>query len=1168
MGAATAAQSARISANERASAQLRGMGAASAARPSSPGASPTAQLQPWQRAQLYQQIGGDVIPGLLTGQSAYMVLLQQGPQIAQIYGGVGNTLRAVAAAITPVRLGMAGAATTVIAGGMALDDYLQSTKEVQIASVGLGRALGAAPAQLERIATTAAATGEISVREARSMEAAFLRTGRVGVSNFEGLIGISKDFAATVGTDLSGAQSQLAKLFADPSSGAAQLQQIGLLDGATARLVQRLAQQNRLSEAQSTMLNAIKPRLVDAAEATTAWGRAWDYLSRSASNAWDSIGKGIDSALGGSSDTLESRLSDAQQRLQAVYTRARRLGVQNPAGADVIRAEIDDINEQMRRRSAQNSRRVDDASLDRAGTLAIDVAANSSANDTARRRLQLQQDIASLRAGQSATGQTAEQQEQIARAIEAKTRALDGLNRAQDIQNQLVQIDAQISAARDPVTRANLIRQREATALLMEEVDATKAAEAADRARTRALEEGLASYEQRIADLKEETEARRRVNDAVASGAVSLGDANRQMQFEAQIRPLVVAAMKAEGAERARLLDLINQSREAYAAAASQESRSAALSIQRDQNDRLDQLRLEISLVGQTEEVRARRLAQLEAEQRITAAGVGQNSREAAEIRAKAAAIADLTVVQARAQDAWDRYREAGESALDAIGDALNGQSVEWSNVLQSISRELIQLSVVNPLKNSIFGTNYGTLGDLTKVLSGSNDNVPSAGRAVGAMQVTAGTVIVNGPFSGALGSAAGLSGGGGIGSDAVASQRANTAAVGRGGIGSDYAATTDVAKYIEKAAVARGIDPKVALAVAKSEGGLNSWNLQSRVMKNGVQEPSFGPYQLYMGGGLGNEFQKQTGLDPRLAANGPAGVDFALDHASKNGWGAWYGAKKAGIGNMDGIGTAGVEQQAQTLSSAMDTATQGVNQFGTGIGDLSRTAFDASGGLTTSAGQLTQASQTVATSATSFTGGLAGAFGQILGGIGQIGTGFIQGFGGVLQSLLGGLTGGGGSLLSGIAGIFGFANGGVMTASGPLPLRTYANGGIANSPQVAIYGEGRRPEAYVPLPDGRRIPVALSGGMAGTNDNLPEAAAALRDAAANIARGTIGGGRGKVEVNLHGAPGAPRVEENVDDRGNRRIDLFFDDQNSRNLARPGSRSRQALAATTGVLRR
>jgi hypothetical protein len=58
------------------------------------------------------------------------------------------------------------------------------------------------------------------------------------------------------------------------------------------------------------------------------------------------------------------------------------------------------------------------------------------------------------------------------------------------------------------------------------------------------------------------------------------------------------------------------------------------------------------------------------------------------------------------------------------------------------------------------------------------------------------------------------------------------------------------------------------------------------------------------------------------------------------------------------------------------------------------------------------------------------------------------------------------------------------MTARGPLPLNAYAGGGIANSPQVALFGEGRMNEAYVPLPDGRRIPVAMQGTPAPANDS------------------------------------------------------------------------------------
>lgn len=78
---------------------------------------------------------------------------------------------------------------------------------------------------------------------------------------------------------------------------------------------------------------------------------------------------------------------------------------------------------------------------------------------------------------------------------------------------------------------------------------------------------------------------------------------------------------------------------------------------------------------------------------------------------------------------------------------------------------------------------------------------------------------------------------------------------------------------------------------------------------------------------------------------------------------------------------------------------------------------------------------------------------------------------------------GGGGGLIGGATKIIGSwlgggftksANGNIMTPDGPLPLNRYAKGGIARSAQVSIFGEGRQPEAYVPLPDGRTIPVTI----------------------------------------------------------------------------------------------
>lgn len=64
---------------------------------------------------------------------------------------------------------------------------------------------------------------------------------------------------------------------------------------------------------------------------------------------------------------------------------------------------------------------------------------------------------------------------------------------------------------------------------------------------------------------------------------------------------------------------------------------------------------------------------------------------------------------------------------------------------------------------------------------------------------------------------------------------------------------------------------------------------------------------------------------------------------------------------------------------------------------------------------------------------------------------------------------------------LFASAYGNVMTAKGPLPLKKYARGGITSGPVLSLAGEAG-PEAIVPLPDGRAIPVKMMGKGGSTN--------------------------------------------------------------------------------------
>lgn len=131
---------------------------------------------------------------------------------------------------------------------------------------------------------------------------------------------------------------------------------------------------------------------------------------------------------------------------------------------------------------------------------------------------------------------------------------------------------------------------------------------------------------------------------------------------------------------------------------------------------------------------------------------------------------------------------------------------------------------------------------------------------------------------------------------------------------------TPEQEAYIRAAALKRGIDPDIAVRVARSEGLGGAYQSLVR-RRDGSREESYGPFQLFMGGGLGNKFQKDTGLDPRDPSTVRQQIDFSLDEAVKSGWGAWHGWRglpRAGLPSVprggDVSGGRGAGQSTTTI--------------------------------------------------------------------------------------------------------------------------------------------------------------------------------------------------------------------------------------------------------------
>lgn len=893
-------------------------------RPPEDSANDNARRDSARRTNLTYQ-GFDIFQSLAGGMPLGMIAAQQGPQIAQLYSGpdgINTALKdfrtiagGAARAFTPLTVGMAGLAAAAVTGAVAYNGYLQSMKEVETAASGLGRAVAGSRDEMEAAARAGASAAGISVSSARSMEAQFLRTGRVGSENFESLIAISKDFGATFGVTAEEAGSMLAEMFAEPAKAAETLyQKYGLIDAATARQVSNLAAQNRQSEAQAVLLKALPDQLASASEATTALGRAWDSVARGASNAFDSMGSAIDRVISG--PTSDERIADLQKRLSLPRVRGR----------EALQKELDDLLDQRRKQAAEAEEAAKRSEENRRSTAAVSLYEASPANTRALQEQKLRNDIAAMESARGIGSIDAGQNEA---AIEAKKRALDALVNSQGRAIELDRLDIQIANERNPLLRAELEARRARLELADQEKSSAEVDAAAARARNRVVEETIAGAKSQAADMRDEVETRARLNSLVASGAVTASDANRMLQEELTLRPLIAAAAIAEGAEKAQLERQIAALRDGYAALAQQEKLASAQEYLRGNQEKLQQLRLEQALIGENALVQERANALLEVEQRIRRDGIDTNSSLATAMRDQADAMATLNRLIERQAEAWDTVKSAAGSAIDeGIDKLLDG---DFSGALESVADEIkglfSELAIKNPIKNALLGGDDPTMADVgglggivSRLFGGKGAADPKSlvssvmGQSVGTMSVNAATVMINGSVAGGLGSLF-------------------------GGAAND---NSNVVPF-------PGSISAYAKAIQSIESGGN-YKALGPLTSSG--DRAYGAYQI-MGANVPSWTKQVLGqsLTPQQFLGNSAAQDAVFEkifggYVSKYGASgaaqAWFGGPgSVGSGGTatDILGTSGTAY-VQKFNAALGTATQSTNIAAQGLGNLG-TGFD-----------------------------------------------------------------------------------------------------------------------------------------------------------------------------------------------------------------------------------
>lgn len=252
----------------------------------------------------------DVATQLAGGANPLLVLLQQGGQIKDSFGGVGLAIRGVAAAINPVTVAVGAAAAAVGGLGAAYLAGQRDAQELRDTIVSTGNAAGITADRLTDIAErTAALTGQ-TIGSARGIAIALAQTGRTTAGAFESQAEAIARIADLTGRSARDIAQSFAQQMREPARFAAQLnEQYNFLNIEQFKRIKLLEDAGRHEEAAIETNRLLSERFADQRRELGYLEQGYEDLGKAASRAWEALKNW------GRPDTFNDRIDTENRRL-------------------------------------------------------------------------------------------------------------------------------------------------------------------------------------------------------------------------------------------------------------------------------------------------------------------------------------------------------------------------------------------------------------------------------------------------------------------------------------------------------------------------------------------------------------------------------------------------------------------------------------------------------------------------------------------------------------------------------------------------------------------------------------------------------------------------------------------------------------------------------------
>ncbi|QOQ83702.1 phage tail tape measure protein [Comamonas thiooxydans] len=387
----------------------------------------TMQVSAAQTAAALRQVPAqftDIVVSLQAGQQPLTVLLQQGGQLKDMFGGMGAAARAlggyVLGLITPLSL-LAGG---VVALGAA---YYQGSKEQDAFNKALimtGNRAGTTAAALEQMASSLGKKG-YSQSGAADALAELAGTGRVGEAELEKFAAVALDLEKRVGVPVKNTVNDLAELGKAPVDASIKLnEQYGYLTTATLAQIKALQDQGRQDDAaavaQQAYASAMGQRADEMAQHLGRMERAWNAVKSAASGAWNAM---VNVVNGREVDPRIKQLESLQAQLAAREGQAATQGGDQAwaKGNAKLNSQINALKEALNLDKARADQQAKDREIQDAGISAYkEVAALSEKSRSKQEQLNDALEVYRQRLTKIREARTNEKDPQLAAKLDAE----------------------------------------------------------------------------------------------------------------------------------------------------------------------------------------------------------------------------------------------------------------------------------------------------------------------------------------------------------------------------------------------------------------------------------------------------------------------------------------------------------------------------------------------------------------------------------------------------------------------------------------------------------------------------------------------------------------------------------------------------------------------------